>query len=399
MRLVPAGTGLPGRLEGRSPPALACACRRGRALPHGRWTGAGLSAQRACAPAQPRARNRPRAERSARAPAPPKSPRRGARAADARGGAGRGRRGALTQRPRPSGVQNRSLGLGRVREEGESPPLAAAAASPSVTPSVCPVHVVAAASSARTPGASPAPPGAAAAPRGDGRRPRPALPLPSSPSVRPSVHPPARASVLLSSRQPSLGPVSPLRPLFLSPARCLFVSALALLYSPSLAPRSRVPLNALLSTLRASLSERPHSSGIPPRAPPHLWGPSGHPLYPRDSPLSFPYFFWGPSLPSTPPIPGVLLPLRPHFLWIFPLLVSPPIPWDLQDPLGSPSLGPPKAPQLPDFSAPPCLPLVCPSSLSPCSLSGLWVGVPCFALPSCLSHICLGGLTTHRLLR
>lgn len=390
---------MPGRLEGRSPPALACACRRGRALPHGRWTGAGLSAQRACAPAQPRARNRPRAERSARAPAPPKSPRRGARAADARGGAGRGRRGALTQRPRPSGVQNRSLGLGRVREEGESPPLAAAAASPSVTPSVCPVHVVAAASSARTPGASPAPPGAAAAPRGDGRRPRPALPLPSSPSVRPSVHPPARASVLLSSRQPSLGPVSPLRPLFLSPARCLFVSALALLYSPSLAPRSRVPLNALLSTLRASLSERPHSSGIPPERP-HIFGGFQDTLYTPGTPLRASHISFG----------GLPFHLHPQFLgscFLLDLISSgfflfwcpPPYPGTSQDPLGSPSLGPPKAPQLPDFSAPPCLPLVCPSSLSPCSLSGLWVGVPCFALPSCLSHICLGGLTTHRLLR
>lgn len=211
MRPVPAGTGLPGRLEGRSPRAQACACRRGRALPHGRSTRAGLSAQRACAPAQPRARNRPRAERSARASAPSKSPRRGARAADAKGGAGRGRCGALTQRPRPSGVQNRSLGLGRVREEGESPPLAAAAASPSVTPSVCPVHVVAAASSARTPGASPAPPGAAAAPRGDGRRLRPALPLPSSPSVRPSVRP-STHPLALPSFFPAASPPSGLSP-------------------------------------------------------------------------------------------------------------------------------------------------------------------------------------------
>lgn len=128
---------------------------------------------------------------------------------------GRGRRGAVTQRPRPSGVQNRSLGPGRVREEGECPPLAVAAASPSVTSSVCPVHAVAAASSARTPGARPAPPGAAAAPRGDGRRPRPALPPPSSPSVRPSVPLPARASVLLSGCQPS-GP-SPRSARFVSP--------------------------------------------------------------------------------------------------------------------------------------------------------------------------------------
>lgn len=194
---------------------------------------------------------RPRAERVARAPAHPGSPERRARARDAGGGAGRGRRGALTQRPRPSGVQNRSLGPGRVREEGECPPLAAAAASPSVTSSVCPVHVVAAASSARTPGARPAPPGAAAAPRGDGRRPRPALPPPSSPSVRPSVRPPARSRFRPSVRPPALGPVAPLRPLCLSLARCLFVSDLALPPSPSLAPRSRVPLKALVSSLRA----------------------------------------------------------------------------------------------------------------------------------------------------
>lgn len=98
----------------------------------------------------------------------------------------------------------------------------------SVTPSVCPVHAVAAASSARTPGARPAPPGAAAAPRGDGRRPRPALPPPSSLSVRPFVHPPARASVLLSGCQPSGWPprsarfVSPRLAVSLSlPSRCL----------------------------------------------------------------------------------------------------------------------------------------------------------------------------------
>ena len=174
---------------------------RGRAA----WAWAGLSALRACAPAPPRARYG-HVPRGLRAPPPVPGVPSDARARDAGGGAGRGRRGALTQRPRLSGVQNRSLGPGRVREEGECPPLAAAAASPSVTSSVCPVHVVVAASSARTPGARPAPPGAAAAPRGDGRRPRPALPCPRPPpllSVRPSVPPPARASVLLSGHQPS----------------------------------------------------------------------------------------------------------------------------------------------------------------------------------------------------
>lgn len=100
------------------------------------------------------------------------------------------------------------------------------------------------------------PPSAARSSRGPARRrapppPGPALPPPSSPSVRPSVRPPARSRFRPSVRPPALGPVAPLRPLCLSLARCLFVSALALPPSPSLAPRSRVPLKALVSSLRA----------------------------------------------------------------------------------------------------------------------------------------------------
>ncbi|XP_030771207.1 disks large-associated protein 4-like [Rhinopithecus roxellana] len=163
---------------------------------------AGLGVGRTRRPARlrtsPAERAGPRAKGAGAPPPGPGVPG-DARAADAGGGAGRGRRGSLTRRPRPSGVQNRSLGPGCVREEGECPPLAAAAASPSVTPSVCPVHVVAAASSARTPGARPAPPGAAAAPRGDGRRPRPARPGPAPPP------PSCPSSALQPSEPPFLG--------------------------------------------------------------------------------------------------------------------------------------------------------------------------------------------------
>ncbi|XP_077907862.1 disks large-associated protein 4 isoform X5 [Ictidomys tridecemlineatus] len=75
-----------------------------------------------CAPAHrptARAPAGPPAERGRAPPASPGVPG-DARAADAGGGAGRSRRWALTRRPRPSGVQNRSLGPGRVREEGSS---------------------------------------------------------------------------------------------------------------------------------------------------------------------------------------------------------------------------------------------------------------------------------------
>lgn len=394
MRLVPAGTGLWGRLEGRSP---GCSGTRvltwARAPSQGRaaWAWAGLSVSRACAPAPPGARDGPRAERAARGPARPGSPERRARASDAGGGAGRGRRGALTQRPRPSGVQNRSLGPGRVREEGECPPLAAAAASPSVTSSVCPVHVVAAAAaSARTPGARPAPLRAAAAPRGDGRRPRPALPPPSSQSVRPSVLPPARASVLLSSHRP-WGPsprsarfVSPWLAVSLSlPSRCLPAPpSLPDLGSPS--KRSSHPSESpsrSAPVLRDSLSERPLI----------FWGGG----FLSEHLPHYPHIPWGSSLPSVPHTPEVLPLLSPPFCRLLPLLVSPlyagtsVIPWGL-------SLGPPKLPSSLTSVPFPCLSLVCPPVVVLCRASappsplgrGLLLCSPCLSLSSHLSCWC-----------
>lgn len=177
-----------------------------------------------------------------------------------------------------------------MREEGECPPLAAAAASPFVTSSVCPTHVVAAAaSSARTPGARPAPPGAAAAPRGDGRRPRPALPcLPVCPSIRLSARPRFRPSVGPSA----LRPVSPLRPLCLFLARCLFVSALALSAPPSLRG-SRVPFPSAPLLSHSHGFWHPHSSGHPLRS----FG--GLSFRTRSTPpglLSLPHILWGSSL-------------------------------------------------------------------------------------------------------
>lgn len=381
-----------GRLEGRSP-----GCSGTRVLTWARapsqgwaaWAWAGLSAPRACAPALPGARDGPRAERAARAPARPGSPERRARASDAGGGAGRGRRGALTQRPRPSGVQNRSLGPGRVREEGECPPLAAAAASPSVTSSVCPVHVVAAAAaSARTPGARPAPLRAAAAPRGDGRRPRPALPPPSSQSVRPSVLPPARASVLLSSHRP-WGPsprsarfVSPWLAVSLSlPSRCLPAPpSLPDLGSPS--KRSSHPSKSpsrSAPVLRDSLSERPLI----------LWGGgflSEH--------LSYsPHIPWGSShLSPTPRGSCLLLALLSAgfcLFWCPPCTLGPLIPWGL-------SLGTPKLPSSLTSVPPPCLSLVCAPVVVLCQDSappsplgrGPLLCSPCLSLSSHLSCWC-----------
>lgn len=197
-----------------------------------------VSAPRACAPGHV-----PRRLRAS--PPAPGVPEARARAADAWGGAGRGWRGALTRRPRPSGVQNRSLGPGCVREEGECPPLAAAAAS-------LVRHSVRLSGPRRrrrllSPDAR-GPPSAARSSRGPARRraPPPPGPAPALLPVCPSVRPPARSRFRPSVRLPAFGLVSPLHPLCLSPARCLFVSALAVPHSPSLAPRSRVPLKALL---------------------------------------------------------------------------------------------------------------------------------------------------------
>lgn len=333
--------------------------------------------------------------------APPSA--RDARAADAEGGERRGRRWALTQRPRPSGVQNRSLGPGRVREEGECPPLAAAVASRSVTPSVCPVHVVAAASSARTPGARPEPPGAAAAPRGDGRRPRPVLPPPSSPSVRPSVSPPARSRFRPSVR-PDLGP-SPRSARFVSP-RPLSLCLCPALPQPLLRSPHSGPLDAFLSSLRASFPELQSSGPPPPRAP-HIFGcfffrttstPPGLPCGLPAHPLGAFLHLHPRSLGSC-----LLLALIPSGFFLF--LVSPlytgisEIPWGL-----SLETLPPKTPRLQHPSLPSLG--LSPVTDSPCSLSGLcspphtfiWVGIPCFALPASLCPICLLALTIQCLL-
>lgn len=115
------------------------------------------------------------------------------------------------------------------------------------------------------------PPGAARSSRGPARRrappppgPAPAL-LPVCPSVRPSVHPPARASVLLFGQTSGRLPAPPALSL---PGRCLFVSAPRCL-SPSFAPHTRVP-SPRSSRPSASFPELLHSSG-PPQSAPHLW--------------------------------------------------------------------------------------------------------------------------------
>lgn len=248
------------------------------------------------------------------------------------------------------------------------------------------------------------PPSAARSSRGPARRraPPPPGPAPALLPVCPSVRPPARSHFRPCLRPPALGPVSPLRSLCLSPARCLFVSVLALPHSPSLTPGSRVPFSALLSSLRASLSERPHSSGLPSEHP-HIFGGFSFrtPSTPPGIPFELPAHPSG-ALPSicTPQIPGVLPPLSPHFLRIFPLLV-PPTPRTLGPPrsLGASLLGAPKSSPVPRLHCPslPSLGLS-PVAVSPCSLSGLCVppsyfsgsGLllcsPCFCLPPHLSR-------------
>lgn len=229
----------------------------------------------------------------------------------------------------------------------------------------------------------------------------PARPCPCPPprlSVRPSTHP-----LALPSSCPAASPPSGLSPRcarFFSPRLAVSLSLPSRCFT---APPSLPDLGSP-STRSSQPSEPPFLSArilqeSPPERP-HIFGGFQDTLYTPGTPLRASHISFG----------GLPFHLHPQSLgscFLLDLISSgfflfwcpPPYPGTSQDPLGSPSLGPPKAPQLPDFSAPPCLPLVCPSSLSPCSLSGLWVGVPCFALPSCLSHICLGGLTTHRLLR
>lgn len=120
--------------------------------------------------------------------------------------------------------------------------------------------------------------------------PAPAL-FPVCPSVRQSTRPLALPS---SCPAASPQPVSPLCPLCLSPARCLFVSALALPRSPSLVPH-------LGSPQRAPLVPR----SLPFWAPPHLWGSFRTPSTPPGLPFELPVYPLG-ALPSAPPDPGRL---------------------------------------------------------------------------------------------
>lgn len=294
MRCVPAGTGLAGRLEGRGPQlGHARADVGARSLAGLVGLGVGCTEPRARLRILPAARAPGHVPSGLRAPPASLGVPGDARAADAGGGAGRGRRGALTQRPRPLGVQNRSLGPGRVREEGECPPLAAAAASPSVTPSVCPVYVVAAAaSSARTPGARPAPPGAAAAPRGDGRRPRSALPCPRPPPfclcVRPSAaRPPALRSFCPAASPPARAPAAPALSLPGRLAVSLSLPSRFLPAPPSL-PDLGSPLEALLSSVSLPFWVPPFFGSLPHRAPRSFGGVSFRTLHSPSGLLQLP---------------------------------------------------------------------------------------------------------------
>lgn len=82
------------------------------------------------------------------------------------------------------------------------------------------------------------PPSAARSSRGPARRRAPPLPGPTPAllPVCPSVRPPASSRFRPSVRLPALGPVSPLRPLCLSLARCLFVSPSRCLPAPPSLP-------------------------------------------------------------------------------------------------------------------------------------------------------------------
>lgn len=232
------------------------------------------------------------------------------------------------------------------------------------------------------------PPGAARSSRGPARRrappppgPAPAL-LPVCPSVRQSTRPLAPPS--FCSARPRA--VSPLRPLCLSPAAVSLSLPRAASAPPSLptlgSPR-RVPLGPKPPFLNSSIPQdplrAPHTSGC-------------FSFRTASTPPGLPHILWGPSLPSAPQVPGVL-PLSPHSLRVFPFFGVSPIRWDLRDPSGSLSLEPP--PKLPSSlaSAPPCLPLVCPLSLTllvlfqasaPPAPPFIWVGIPCFALPASL---------------
>lgn len=170
------------------------------------------------------------------------------------------------------------------------------------------------------------PPGAARSSRGPARRlapPPPGPTPPSSLSVRQSARLPARSRFRPSVRPPDLGPsprsarfVSPRLAVSLSlPSRCLTAPpSLPILRSPS--TRSSHPLDP-------PFLSAPIFQDCPQSAPTSLGSfPLEHPPHPQESPVGFPHILWGPSLPSAPQTPGVLPPLSPHFLRIFPLLVS-----------------------------------------------------------------------------
>lgn len=116
----------------------------------------------------------------------------------------------------------------------------------------------------------------------------PARPCPA-PSSRLSVRPSARPRFRPPVGLPALRPLSPLRPLCLSLARSLFVSALALSAPPSLRDLGSPP-PALLSSLTATGSGTPILRDSSPRS--FGTSPSEHAPLPR-RPLSLPHIIRG----------------------------------------------------------------------------------------------------------
>lgn len=226
------------------------------------------------------------------------------------------------------------------------------------------------------------------------RAPPPPGPAPALLPVCPSVRPPARLRFrALCGRRPSAGlPAPPALSLPGSLSLCLCPRGAAAPPSPRLGAPSAllVPHSSPVSAPRSldCPSERPTSLGSllqnTLRTLPGLFS-------------ELPHIPWGSSLPSVPPkSPGscllfALISSRFPPLLVFPVYAgTSEIPWGL-------SLGPPKAPPLPDLSAPPCLPSVCPLSLSllvlsqasapPLSLGrGPLLCSPCLALPPHLSR-------------
>lgn len=147
------------------------------------------------------------------------------------------------------------------------------------------------------------PPSAARSSRGPARRRAPPPPGPTLPPPPPfclCVRPSVRRPLALRSSCPaaSLPARAPAPPALSPPARCLFVSALALPPGPSLAPRSLVPSQSP-PLLSASLSGCLHPLGVPRRATPDLleWSPSEHSVL-HQAASSFQHILWGSSLQS-----------------------------------------------------------------------------------------------------